>query len=253
MSLPRLLPVFSLLYATLLVLPAFPARAIAEDDTPHPSISVSGVGRISAVPDLAEISVGVQTLRPTAQAALSANTELMVALMATLEQAGIAKKDIQTSNMSVSPQYSQPRPPRPGVAQADNEPPQIVGYQVSNTVTLTIRQIDKLGAMLDAVVKAGANQVYGIQFKVDKPEALLDQARAAAVADARRKAELLAKEAGVILGPVRQINESSAEMPRPMFAGRAMAMAAAAPVPISAGEQELSVSLSVLFDIRTQP
>lgn len=253
MSLPRLLPLCSLLGATLLVGPAIPA-AVAEDDTPHPSISVSGVGRVSAVPDLAEISVGVQTLRPTAQAALSANTELMTALMTTLEQAGIAKKDIQTSNLSVSPQFSQPRPPRPGMPQqADHEPPQIVGYQVSNTVTLTIRQIDKLGAMLDAVVKAGANQIYGIQFKVDKPEALLDQARTAAVADARRKAELLAKEAGVVLGPVRQISESSSGGPQPMFRGRAMAMAASADVPISAGEQELTSSVSVLFDIQTQP
>lgn len=252
MSLPRLLPLFSLLCATLLVWPVLHASAAEENEAPHPSIAVTGVGRVNAVPDIAEISVGVQTLRPTAQAALAANTELMTSLMATLEQAGLAKKDIQTSNINVSPQFSQPRPPRPGMPQvAENEPPQIIGYQVSNTVTLTVRDISNLGALLDSVVKAGANQIYGIQFRVDKPESLLDQAREQAVADARRKAEILARAAGVELGPVRTISESSnIGGPQPMFRGRAMAMAAPMEVPVSAGEQEMTVSASVVFDLK---
>jgi uncharacterized protein YggE len=213
----------------------------------QPSIVVSGTGRLSAAPDQADISVGVVTQDATAKGALDLNTQAMTRLISELKERGVAAKDIQTANINVSPQYSQP-PQRP---QGGEFVPRIVAYQVTNTVTVTARDLKKLGELLDAVVTAGANQMYGINFRIAEPEKLLDQARKAAVADARRKAELFAGEAGVVLGRPLRIRESDgAAPPMPMFKGRAMAMAAAAPVPVEAGEQELSVTIQVEYAIQ---
>ena len=118
----------------------------------------------------------------------TANTESMNRLLATVKEQGVAAKDVQTTNVNVNPQYYQPPPRRPGEAQNEFVP-RIVAYQVTNTVHLKVRDLDKLGAILDAVVSAGANQVYGISFQIDKPEKLLYEARKQAVADARMKAE----------------------------------------------------------------
>lgn len=127
--------------------------------------------------------------------------------------------------------------------------PRIVAYRVTNSVQITARNLDQLGGILDAVVQAGANQIHGISFRVDKPEALLDQARTKAMADARRKADLLASAEKLKVGPPITITESSGYMPppRPMM-GRAM-MAAAAPVPVSAGEQDLNVNVNIVYEL----
>lgn len=217
------------------------------------TLSVSGTGKISAAPDIAEINVGVVTQAATARDALRANTEAMTALQNVLKESGIAVKDIQTTNISINPQYTQPRPNRPGQPQEEFVP-RIAGYQVNNTVNITARDISKLGAVLDAVVQAGANQMHGISFRVDEADKLLDQARKRAMADAKRKAELLAGEAGVIVGTPITISESGGYQPppQPMYRARAMMMeAAAAPVPVAAGEQELSITVNVVYELKT--
>jgi uncharacterized protein YggE len=232
--------------------------AAKDEDSEPPTLSVSGTGTISARPDVAVIDVGVVTQAPLARDALAANSKAMSQLQEILKGRGIAAKDIQTSQFQIVPQYSQPRPrpftttPPPAESTAEFVP-RIVAYQVTNTVHVTARQIDKLGETLDAVVQAGANQIHGITLRVDKPEKLLDEARKRAMADAKHKAELLAGEANVVLGAPRSISEGTFQRPRPMFAGRMMTMAAAdgAPVPIAEGEQELSVTVQVIYDIRS--
>lgn len=235
----------------LMLAPSPAARADHEDKPMERTISVTGTGKVSAAPDLADINVGVVTQAATAREALAANTEAMTAIQALLKERGVAAKDVQTVNISVQPQYSQPRPPAPG---REPEPfvPRIVAYQVTNTVQITARDLGKLGSILDAVVQSGANQMNGISFRVDEPEKLLDQARKRAMADARRKAEQLAGESGVVVGPPISINESGGPIPPPMpkYARGAEMMMAAAPVPVAAGEQELSVVVSVIYELK---
>jgi uncharacterized protein len=222
--------------------------AQADDKDEPPTISVSGTGKLAAAPDVADISMGVVTQAATAREALAANSESMAALIDTLKKHGVAAKDVQTTQIQIAPQYSQPRPAAPGVAGSEFIP-RVVGYRVVNEVEVTARDISKLGVVLDAVVQAGANQMHGISFRVNEPEKLLDEARKRAMADAKRKAELFAGEAGVVLGPPRSIQESgsAAPPPRMMFA-RGAAMAPAS-VPIAGGEQELSVSVQVVYEI----
>jgi uncharacterized protein YggE len=211
-------------------------------------ISVRGTGKISAVPDVAIVQVGVVTQAPNAKDALAANNESMGRLHASLKEHGIAAKDMQTTQIQVNPQYTQPRP---GQNAGQGEfVPRIAGYRVDNMVQITERRIDQLGLLLDALVQSGANQIHGISFRIGESEKLLDEARRRAVTDARRKAELLAGEAGVVLGPLISIQEEGAARPpspRPMmFAARGMDAA----VPVAAGEQELSVSIEIVYEIR---
>lgn len=231
----------------------FPASSsAAEEKVEKPTISVSGMGKLSAAPDIAEIQVGVRSQAPTAQASLAANNESMNAMYAILKENGVAAKDIQTTQIQVTPEYSQP-PNRPRVANEVEFVPRIVGYRVDNTVQITARQITKLGALLDALVTAGANQIHGISFRVDNPEKLMDEIRKRAMTDARKKAELLAGEAGVVLGPpIKIIDEAvGPRPPTPYFAPRMEMMAkAAAPMPIAAGEQELGVTVHVVYELK---
>lgn len=218
------------------------------DEDSKPSLSVSGTGKISAAPDMASVSVGVVSEAATASDALRANSQSMAALQTAIRERGVAAKDMQTSNISVQPKYSQPAPGRPQGEFVSR----IVGYSVTNTVEIRVRDLGKLGELLDAVVSAGANQVYGITFGIDKADALLDEARKRAVADARRKAELLAGEAGVVLGQALQISESGGMVPpTPMaFRGGGMMAMAAAEVPVSSGEIDLSVNIQIVYEIR---
>ena len=223
---------------------------LADDKPETKTISVSGRGKIAAAPDVADINIGVVTQGETAREALSANTEKMAELHKTLKEHGIAAKDVQTTNINVSPRYSQPQPQPPGQPPREFTP-RIVGYDVTNTVNVTAREIAKLGEVLDAVVTAGANQMYGISFRFDAPEALLRDARKKAMADARDKAELLAGEAGVVVGPPISIVDQDASQPpppRPMMARMMMAKSDA--VPIAAGEQELSVTVHVIYELQ---
>lgn len=219
-------------------------------DMTERTISVVGTGTISAAPDVADINVGVVTQAPTAREALSANNEAMAALLGVVKERGVAAKDVQTSNINVNPQYSQPPQQFPGQPQREAFVPRIVAYEVTNSVRITARDLTKLGELLDAVVSAGANRINGISFRIAKPEPLLDQARKEAMANARHKAELLAGEADVVLGPPISISEQGAAPPppRPMMY-RAMAMESAA-VPVAAGEQELTTTVNVTYELR---
>jgi uncharacterized protein YggE len=220
-----------------------PAMAADTDRTAAlaPSITVVGSDKVAAKPDMAEIQVGVTTQAPTAAKALKDNNQAMAALVKVLSARGIADKDQQTSSFNISPQYRQGTPGVLG--------PEIVGYQVSNQLHIKVRQLASLGELLDEVVSAGSNQVHGISFSVADPTPLLDEARRKAMADARRKAELYAKAAGVGLGQVLLIEEQTAHLPRPQMMGAAMGRGAAA-VPVAAGEQEFAASVTVTYRIK---
>ena len=216
-------------------LAALPADAGA----PSPGLlTVSGQGEVKAAPDQAMLSAGVVSDAKTAAAALAANTRAMNAVFATLRNAAIADKDMQTSNFSVQPQYAP-------TSSSDDQ--RIIGYQVSNDVSVTVEDLDRLGATLDALVASGAKSIGEIGFAIKDPGPLLAQARADAVADATAKAQVLAKAAGVTLGPITSIAEGGTERPL-----RIMAMTAneKAPVPIAAGEQSVSTDVTITWEIR---
>lgn len=216
------------------------------------TLSVGGTGRVSAAPDVADVSMGVVSEAATAREALTANNAAMAKLRETITGLGIADKDVQTTGINLSPRYSQPPQPRPGqlAPQQQDTTPRIVGYSVTNSVRVTARDLAKLGQILDAVVTAGANQMHGISFRVEASEAKLDEARAKAVADAKRKAEQLCELTGTTLGQPLQINESGGALPPPRpMAMMGRAMMAAESVPVAPGEQELSVSVQIVYAI----
>jgi uncharacterized protein len=203
-------------------------------------IVVSGEGSVSVAPDYALLRSGVTSRAKTVKEAVDANSKLMAAVIAALKDAGIADKDIQTSRFSIQPVYA-PQEPR--------TEPRLTGYSVSNQVTVTIREIGKVGDVLDRAIAAGATDAGNIAFLVSDPSKALDQAREAAVADARRKAEVYAKASGVRLGRVEWITEEAVGgPPMPMLAQRVTPMGAA-PVPISTGEDTLRARITVGFDI----
>lgn len=203
-------------------------------------LEISADGTSTRIPDLAVIQAGVVTQAATAGDAMRQNSTRMATVLAALRRAGIAERDIQTSSVSLSPQYRY----------AQNESPVITGYQASNQVTVRFRDIAKSGAILDALVSQGANNISGPNLTIDKPEAALDEARTAAIATARARAELYAKAAGLRVDRILSISESSAMPvpPRPMMMARMEAAADATQV--VAGESELTVSLSVRFVLK---
>ncbi|WP_334149878.1 SIMPL domain-containing protein [Hyphomicrobium sp.] len=228
-------PAALLAAAVLLVTFASPLRA--EERPMHRLITVSASGYADAEPDRATISAGVAAEAETAAAALSANTELMQKVIAGLKESGIDAKDIQTRNFNVEPRYTNPR----------DGTPTIDGYRVSNQVTLVVRDLKALGGLLDKLVSLGANQVNGLAFEVSKAETLKDEARKEAVANARRRAELLAAAAGADLGEVVTITEEmSYGGPRPM----AMRAARAEAVPIEAGTETLEARVTVTWALK---
>jgi uncharacterized protein len=224
------------------------AQTEDRDSRTIPHLSVIGHGKVAAIPDVADINIGVVTQGPTAKEALRHNSDAMAGLQKVLKEKGIDTKDIETTQIQVSPVYSQPDSKRqPG----EEYVPRVVGYRVVNSVDVTVHEVGKLGDMLDVVVSAGANQINGISFRVEKAQQLLDEARRRAMADAKRKAELLAVEAGVILGPARQIVEAGSSPMGAMHVGAAtsQAMVARSAPTVAAGEQELSVSIQVSYAI----
>ena len=216
------------------------------DDKPVRTITVSGEGKVKTKPDTASITAGVVTEAPTAREALNKNNDRMQEVMAGMRDAGIAEDDLQTAQFSVSPMYSRP-PRRPNVPSED---PKIIGYRVSNTATGIIRDLKKVGTILDKVITLGANSVSGPSFFINKPGPLLDKARKQAVADALRKADLLAQAADVQLGAIQTIREGGGYAPQPRMMNRAMAMdMEAKSVPIAAGTQEIRASVNMVIAI----
>ena len=213
------------------------------------SITIEGRGEVTAVPDMAQINSGVTTQGATAREALDANSAAMAELIAELKAAGIEARDIQTSGFSVNPNYvyTEERD-----ANGYSLPPKINGYQVSNTVSVTVRALDTLGAILDKSVTIGANTVNGVTFGVADPSALYDDARKAAFADAREKAELYATAAGATLEDIESISETQGfNSPQPVAMYSMRAEAAAADVPVEGGELAFSINVSVQWDLET--
>lgn len=228
--------------ATMLIL-ATPALA----DVPAATITVTGEGRVDTAPDMATVSIGVTTEGDTARAAMDANTAGLAAAIAGLKAAGIADKDLQTSGLNLGPRYDYERTNPDGSAR-------ITGFQATNTVTVRVRALDTLGAVLDAVISDGANTLGGVTFGLQEPDPVLDAARKDAVADARRKAELYAAAAGVGLGKVMTITEQSGYTPPvPMaMAEAAFDKRGGAPVPVQGGEVSVLASVTIVYALTTE-
>lgn len=201
-------------------------------------LDISATGTSSRTPDIATIGAGVVTQAPKAGEAMAANARAMSATIAALKRAGVTDRDIQTQSINLQPQYRY----------GDNQPPVLTGYQASNRVSVRIRDLSGAGSVIDALVGAGANQIDGPTLSVEHPEGALNEARAKALATARSRAELYAKAAGLTVRRIVRISES--EDARPIV--RPMAMMAAKradTTPVEAGEQDLTVNLSVVFEL----
>ena len=220
-----------------------PASAIQQliDISNDRWIEVTGEGAVMAVPDFVRVTLGVTTTGKTAGDAMEANAKAANGLVSLLKAEGIAPADIQTSNISISPMFAHEQP-------AQTRAPTITGYSVGNNVTVTLRDLPRLGSLLDKAVAAGANSAYGVSFGHNDLSALLDKARPLAVADARRKAELYASAGGAKLGRLMTLTEESSPQAPVAFASRAY-VHAAAPTPVEAGEDKLTVTLTARFEL----
>ena len=225
--------------------PAGPAAATAAatngTDTTK-GITVQGVGKVTLTPDLATISLGVQTQASKASAAQALASGAMTKIIAAIKGLGVADKDLETQWVSLAPQYT--------YSANGSTPPKVVGYQANQSLTIKVRKIDDSGAVIDAAITAGATQVGGISFSVSDPAAATTQARTAAVADAKSRAKALADAAGVSLGSAISITETSAPavVPYP-YADKAGALAGGVSTPIQVGTTEVEVDVQVVFAI----
>lgn len=206
--------------------------------TPPRTLSVTGSGSVQAAPDMVNISIGVTSVAPTARAALDANNAQTSKVFLFLQSAGVESRDMQSTNLSVQPQYRNTRP-------NEGRQPEIIGYMVNNNLRVAVRKLDSFGQILDGVVTAGANNVNGIRFDISARKELTRQATANAVQDAIAQAENIVQAAGVKLGPIQTINLSGGFRPPQPYLARAESAA----VPIAAGELSIGASVSVVFAI----
>lgn len=214
------------------------AASFASADEAQREISVSGQGSVAAAPDMAMITIGVTEEAEEAREAMRMASASVAAMLERLEAMGIDPADIQTRRLTINPVWSNRR---------DNEvPPEIVGFVASNSVAVRVRDLAGLGPVLDGILEEGANEFSGLQFSLQDPDPLVNEARRAAVADAIAKAELFAEAAGVTLGPLQSLTEQGGS-PRPMM----MEMAAArdVSVPIAQGEVTVEASVNMVFSI----
>ena len=203
-------------------------------------IEVTGQASVDAIPDFARITLGVTSQGKDAREALAANSQAVTALIDLMKSEGVAGADIQTSSFSLSPNMASP-------TNSGESQHKIVGYTVSNMVTVTARDIAKLGSLIDQAVGAGANAMYGVAYGENNPGALLDAARPHALDDARRKAEIFAKAGGARLGRLLSLTEDGGATPMPMT--RVYARMADAPPPIEPGRDKLTVSVTTRFEL----
>lgn len=214
----------------------------AAQTAPAQTVTLSIEGKVAQAPDIVDVSGGVVTTAPTAAAALADNATRMTAVVAAVRKAGIADRDIQTSGLSLQPQYKY----------ANNEAPVLTGYQATNTISLRIRKIDDAGKLIDTLVAQGANQISGPTFGIDKADAALDSARAQAVATGRARAELYAKAAGLRVRRLVSISEGSGIEPGPrpmMMMARADKIGAAPPTPVAPGEVVLGITVQMVYEL----
>lgn len=220
----------------LVLFSGFAAVAGAEEQAAR--LTVQGKGVIDVAPDMATIRMGVTAEAKTASEAMDRVSASTAEVLETLFKAGLEKRDVQTSDLSLHPLWSNRNSSKSG-------PPRIEGYQARNSVTVRSRDLAALGNILDAVIESGANEFNGLSFGLQNPEPLMDKARALAVADARWRAETYANAAGVLLGPIIEIIEGGGGAPRPMAMER-MAMMADS-VPIAAGEVGISANVTIVY------
>lgn len=205
-------------------------------------LDISATGEVSRVPDVGVITAGVVSRSATATGALQDSASRMSQVLAALKKAGVADRDVQTSNVSLNPEYRYPQ----------DQAPQLVGYTASNSVTVRFRDIRNSGKILDALVREGANQINGPDLVVDKPEAALDEARAKAIAIGRARADLYARSLGMRVARVVSVSESvsyPAPPPMPMYA-RAEVISGTLATKVVPGEQKLQVNLSMVFELQ---
>lgn len=225
---------------------AVPFAALA-DETPRPRIIVTGEGEAAIAPDTAVLSLVVMEEKPTAREALTANNESMAKVLDGMKKAGIADRDLQTSGFNIEPRYVYPEN-KDGKQQP--EAPKIIGYAVSNSLSVRVRDLKKVGEILDQSVSLGVNQGGNLLFTNDKPDAILEEARKKAVASAISKAKTLSAAAGVELGKIVEISEQSRNpRPMPMAQSKMMQMAADS-VPVAAGENTYNVTVDVTFELK---
>ena len=236
----------ALVAAVMLGAAALPSAAAAQQSTINQTIAgtrldVNATGEVTRVPDVAIISAGFVSRSTTATGALQDSANRMSRVLAALKRAGIEDSDIQTSNVSLNPEYRY----------VENQPPQLVGYTASNTVTVRFRDVRNSGKILDALVAQGSNQINGPTLTVDKPESALDEARTKAIAIGRARAELYARSLGLRVVRVVSVNESGGSYPvpppMPMYARADMAQAKTS---IEPGEQKLQVNLAMTFELQ---
>lgn len=202
-------------------------------------LDVNAEGRTTRVPDVATIRAGVVAQASTAAAALADQAARMARVLAALKKAGVADRDVATANVGLSPQYRY----------QDGQPPQVTGYQASNSVAIRFRDVRRAGGILDALVAAGANQIDGPDLSIDQPDAALDEARLDAMKRARARADLYARTAGLRVVRIVSIGEGASNNggPRPPIVFARAAMAEAAPTQIAAGEKDVTVTVNVRF------
>jgi uncharacterized protein YggE len=229
--------------ASIVLLALGNTAALADDRPRQPLISVSGEGQASIAPDMAVVTLSVIKQSKTAQDALDQDNKAMGAVLATLKNGGIAERDLQTSGFAIQPQYNYP-PAKDG----QQQPPELTGYQVTNGLTVRIRDLGKLGGIIDQAVGLGINQGGDIQFVNDKPEAAIEAARRDAMVDAAAKAKTLAEAAGVKVGHVIDITENAVRSaPQPMMRPMMLKQASDAAVPVAAGENSYNVVVNVTY------
>jgi uncharacterized protein YggE len=221
--------------------------ATAEGINDLPTLVSNGEGFAYVTPDIAIVSIGVTTRGATAAEALTANSADLAKVIESIRGEGVEEKDIGTSGFNIFPVYEEPKDGQPQATA-----PKILGYNFTNEVRVTIRDIAKSGGILDKVVSAGANQVNGITFDNADRTTSQDAAIEAAIGDARRKADVMARAAGVKLVRIINVQASSGGTPMPMFARANMDMAAAMPVPVMPGQQQVNGNATVTWEIAPQ-
>lgn len=241
----RILSGLALPLSVALSMTALPAMAqdhcAMNDQT---TLNISADSELKSAPDIATISAGVVTLNLKAEQSLKENSTQMNAIFEALKVAGIADKDMQTSGITLNPQY----------VYEQNKSPKITGYQANNNLTIVIRDLKKIGTVLDTLVGKGANQINGPSFTIENPDELLNKARKQAVAKARERAELYAEAAGMKVKRIISMSESTSSGPMPPYPMmRKMEMMVAsdagAPTPVAAGQVNLSANVNIVYEL----
>ena len=212
---------------------------MTDPSTSAGTIVVSGTGRVSVVPDVAELRLGVAITQPTVALARSVAAEAMAAVLAAVLGAGVVQRDVRTTLLSVQPRHDY----------RDGRAPKLTGYDLSNVVEITVRDLGQLGAVVDGALGAGATSLDGLSFRVADPGDAERAARTAAVVEARSRAEILAEAAGVTIAGVADIREGGSPPTWPQATSERMMLAADSGTPMEAGATEISVTVSVAFRI----